>query len=67
MLVANDIVPRNPEPLGPQEHALDTPSTSEIFSGKGKHSRVKKETGSGSGTDDSDEDSMREKALLVRF
>lgn len=64
MLVANDIVPRNPEP---QEHALDTPSTSEIFSGKGKHSRVKKETESGPGTDDSDEDSMREKALLVRF
>jgi hypothetical protein len=31
------------------------------------YSKVKKEAGSGPETDDSDEDSMREKALLVRF
>lgn len=67
MLQANDIVPRSPEPLEPQEHALDTPPASEMSSGKGKHFKVKKEVGSGPETDDSDEDSMREKALLVRF
>ena len=63
MLRANDIVPRNPEPLEPQENALDTPPTSETFSGKGE--QVKEEVESGSESDD--EDSMREKALLVRF
>ena len=69
MLQANDIVPRNPELLEPQGHALqvDTPPTNKMSSGRGDHSKVKKEAESGLETDDSDEDSMREKALLVRF
>ena len=64
MLCANGIVPRNPEPLEPQEHALDTP-TSGTSSGKGERStsKVKEEVESGSETDDED----REKALLVCF
>ena len=64
MLLANDIVPRNPEPLEPQESALDAaaPSTSET---KGEHFKVKKEVESGLESDD--EDSIREKALLVGF
>ena len=63
MLHANDIVPRNPEPLASQE-ALDTPPISETSSGKGKQRfKVEKEVESGS----EDEDSMKEKALLVRF
>jgi hypothetical protein len=65
MLHANNIVPRNPELLEPQE-ALDTPSTYDMSSGRGD-SKVTKEAGSGPETNDSDEDSMREKALLVRF
>ena len=61
MLRANDIVP-HPEPLEPQEHALDTLLTSETSSGKGKHCKVEKvESGS------EDEDIMKEKALLVCF
>ena len=62
MLQANEIVPRNPELLEPQGHALGTPATYEMSSGGGKHFKVKKEAE----TNDSDEDSMREKALLVR-
>ena len=67
MLLANETVPRDPEPPEPQESALDAvaPPTSETSSGKGKHLEVKKEVESGFETDD--EDSMREKALLVRF
>ena len=60
MLRANDIVPRNPEP--PEPLALDTQPTS-MSSGKGGHVKVEEEVESGS----EDEDSMREKALLVRF
>jgi hypothetical protein len=69
MLRANDIVPRNPELPKPQEHALETPPTSETSSGKGEYStKVKREVESGSEIDD-DEDSLsiREKALLVCF
>jgi hypothetical protein len=62
MLLANDIVPRNPELLDPQEHTLDTPPISETPSG---NSNVKKEAESESESDD--EESIREKALLVRF
>ena len=67
MLRANDIVPRNPEPLEPQKSALDTvtPPKSETSSGKGKHFNVKKEVESGLEIDD--KDSIKEKALLVRF
>ena len=65
MLRANDIVPPHPEP---QEHALDTPPTREMSSGKGEYSKVKKEVESGQETDsESDEDIKREKALLVCF
>ena len=66
MLLANDIVPRNPELLKFQEHTLDTPAMSEMPSG---NSEVKKEAESESESDDSDEDSdgMTEMALLVRF
>ena len=62
MLRANDIVPRNPEPFEPQEHI---PLTSEMSTGKGENSKVKKEVESGSDTDD--DDRIREKTLLVRF
>ena len=62
MLRANDIAPRNPELL---EAALDTPPTSETSSSNEEHFRVKKEAESGSEIDD--DDSIREKALLVRF
>ena len=65
MLRANDIVPRNPEPLEPQAHTLDTSPISETSSGKGKYSKLKKEAESRFESDD--EDSMREKALLVCF
>jgi hypothetical protein len=64
MLHANDIVPRNPEPLEPQEYALDT-VTPETSSGKGKQFKVEKDVESGLETDD--EESMKEKALLVCF
>ena len=69
MLQAIDIVPRNPELLESQGHALqvDTSPTNKVSSGRGENSKVKKEAESGLETDDSDEDSMREKALLVRF
>jgi hypothetical protein len=69
MLRANDIAPRNPEPLEPpsQERTLNTPLTSETSSGKGEHFKVKKEADSETGSETDDEDSMREKALLVRF
>ena len=67
MLQAIDIVPRNPELLEPQGHARDTPATYEMSSGSGEHFKVKREAESGPETDDSDEDSIREKALLVRF
>lgn len=66
MLHANDIVPRNPEPLRPQEHALDTLPTSEMSTGKGENSKVKKEAEVSSDTED-DDSMIREKALLVRF
>ena len=65
MLHANDIVRRNPEPLEPQEHTLDTLPISKTSSGKGEYFKLKKEAESGSESDD--EVSMREKALLVRF
>ena len=65
MLLANDIVPRNPEFLEPQERTLDTPPISETPSGD---SKVKREAESDSEDSESDdEESMREKALLVRF
>ena len=70
MLQANGTVPRNPELLEPQGHALDSPPTYEMSSGSGEHSKVKIEAESGpvtAETDDLDEDSIREKALLVRF
>ena len=67
LLRANGIVPQNPKPLELQDHNLDTPSTFETSSEKGKHFKVKKEAESGPETEDSDEDSLREKALLVRF
>ena len=68
MLRANDIVPRNPEPPKPQEHALETPFTSETSSGKGECStKVKRDVESGSEIDDEDSLSIREKALLVCF
>ena len=69
MLLANDIVPRNPELFEPQEHTLhSTPVTSEMSTGKGESSKVKKEAKSRSVTDDDDsDDRIREKALLVRF
>ena len=67
MLHANDIVPRNPEPFESQEHSLGTPLISEASSGMEEHSKIKKEAESEPETDDSDEDSMREKALLVRL
>jgi hypothetical protein len=60
MLRANGIVPQNPEPL-------EYPLASETSSGKGKHPKVKKEADSQSGSETDDEDSLREKALLVRF
>jgi hypothetical protein len=65
MLRANDIVPRNPELLESQEHTLDTPPIAETSSGNGEYSKLKREAESGSDSDD--EDSMREKVLLVRF
>ena len=66
MLHANDIAPRDPEPPEPQAlDAVTPPTTSETSSGEAKHLEVKKEVESGFETDD--EDSMREKALLVRF
>ena len=60
MLRANGIVPQNPEPL-------EYPLTSGTSSGKGEHPKVKKEADSQSGSETDDEDSLREKALLVRF
>jgi len=66
ILRANGIVPRNPEPLQPQENnTLDTPPSPETSSGKGKRSRVKEEDDSELETDD--EDNMREKALLAEL
>jgi hypothetical protein len=38
-----------------------------MSSGRGEHSKVKKEVESGPEIDESDEDSRREKTLLVRF
>ena len=65
MLRANDIVPRNLEALEHQEpETLDTPPASEMSLGKREQGyKVEKEVEFGS----DDEDSMREKALLVRF
>ena len=65
MLRANDIVPRNIEPLELQEHTPNTPSVSEASSRNREYSKLKKEAESGSESDD--EVSMREKALMVRF
>ena len=68
MLRANDIVPRNPEPLEPQVHTHDIPTTSGTPIGKGETSKVKREAvEEGLGSDTDDENSMREKALLVCF
>ena len=68
MLRANDIVPRNPEPLEPQVHTHDIPTTSGTSIGKGETSKVKREAvEEGLGSDTDDENSMREKALLVCF
>ena len=67
MLCAIEIVPRNPKLLQPQEHTLGTLTMSETSLGKGKNSKVKMEEESGEEIDDSDEDCMKEKALLVRF
>lgn len=66
MLRANDIAPRNPEPLVPQVRTLDTPPTCGTSSRKGEHFKVKREAVE-SGSETGDEDSMREKALLVCF
>jgi hypothetical protein len=65
MLRANDMIPRNPQSLEPQEHALNASPTPETSSGgKEEHySKVKTEIELGS--DMEDEDSMREKAFLV--
>ena len=67
MLLANDIVLRNPEPPEPQEFTLDavTPPTSETSSGKRKHIKAEKDVESGLESDD--EESIRERALLVCF
>lgn len=65
MLRANDIVPRNPKLLESQEHSHDIPSISEMSSEKSECSRLKREAESAAESDD--EDSMRERALLVRF
>ena len=67
MLQANDIVPRNPELLEPQGHTLDTPPIYEMSSGSAEHSKVKMKAESRPETDDLDEESIREKALLVRL
>ena len=60
-LRANGIIPRNPEPL-------DTLPPPETSSGKGEHSKVKEEEEVKSELDSEsdDEDTIREKALLVR-
>jgi hypothetical protein len=65
MLRANDIIPRNPEPLKSQAHALETPPASETSSRKGEYTKVKSDVESGS--DDEDSLNRREKALLVCF
>ena len=70
MLRANGIAPRNPE-AQLENHIHDTLPTSETSSGKGlgEQSKVKWEAESGPESDelDSDEDSLREKFLLVSF
>ena len=67
MLLANNIVPRSSEPLEPQEFPLDavTPPTSEMSSGKRKHIKAEKDVESELESDD--EESIRERALLVCF
>ena len=70
MLRANGIVPRKSEP---QDHILDNLPVSETSLGKGLgqqlESKLKGEAESGPKSDDldSDEDSLREKVLLVSF
>ena len=64
MLQANQIAPRNPEPLQHQQRALDTSPTPKKFSGKRKHSDVKEEFDL-EGESEDDEESKGEKALLV--
>lgn len=70
MLRANGIVPRKSEP---QDHILDNLPVSETSLGKGLgqqlESKLKREAESGPESDDldSDEDSLREKVLLVSF
>jgi len=60
MLQANEIAPRNPEPLESQEIALDTPPTS---LGKREHSIPKVE--SDFEEESEDEDGKKERALLA--
>jgi len=65
MLQANEVAPRNPEPLESKERARDTLPTPETSSRKREHSIVKEE--SDSEGESEGEDSKREKALLVCF
>ena len=60
MLQANEIIPRNPQPLELHD-AFDTLPTPITSSEKRKHSKVKEE----SEGESEDEDRKREKALLV--
>lgn len=64
MLRAAEIVPRNLEPLVPQERALNARPTSESSSRNGKRSKVEKEVESED--ENEDEDSIKAKLLLVR-
>lgn len=50
MLRANGIVPRNPEPLELQEHALETLPTSELSTREEEKSKVEREAESGGPT-----------------
>jgi len=65
MLQANEVAPRNPEPLEFQGHARDPPPSPETSSGKRKKFIVKKEFDSEGEFED--EESKREKTLSVRF
>ena len=64
MLQANEIIPRNPQPLELHD-AFDTLPTPITSLEKRKHSKVKEE--SDSDGESEDEDRKREKALLVCF
>ena len=68
MLRANNIVPRDLEPLEPQGHAFVTPPTSKTSSGKGEeHFEVKKEVESESESDDDSEDSLNMREIFLRL